>query len=141
MPCFVYLELFRIFTKGNGTHQASSAGPKGFHRQQRLWKVYSGVCWFGACLILVVSIYVIFVFKPKPLFFFFFWASKAVPKRKQWSATQTRGPKRVKAEVKSTQTDESGCLVNGMSIEAYDLMVKGRIHMHSPVKCTLKSSL
>lgn len=70
-----------------------------------------------------------FVFKHK----FLFWVSKAIPKRKQWSATQTRGPKRVKVEVKSTQTDESQCLVDGMSIEAYDLMVKGKIHMHNLV--------
>lgn len=70
-----------------------------------------------------------FVFKHK----FLFWVSKIIPKRKQWSATQTRGPKRVKVEVKSTQTDESQCLVDGMSIEAYDLMVKGRIHMHNLV--------
>lgn len=59
---------------------------------------------------------------------FLFWVHKAIPKRKQWNATQTRGPKRVKVEVKATQTDESQCLVGGMSIEAYDLMVKGRIH-------------
>lgn len=64
---------------------------------------------------------------------FLFRLSKAIPKRKQWSATQTRGPKRVKVEVKSTQTDESQCLVDGMSTEAYDLMVKGTIHMHNLV--------
>lgn len=52
--------------------------------------------------------------------------SQAIPKRKQWSATQTRGPKRVKVEVKSTQTEESECLVGGLSAEAYDLMVKGK---------------
>lgn len=71
-----------------------------------------------------------FVFKHK----FLFWVRKAIPKRKQWSATQTRGPKRVKVEVKSTQTDESQCLADGLSIEAYDLMVKGRIRiMHNLV--------
>lgn len=51
-------------------------------------------------------------------------AGKVIPKRKQWSAEQTRGPKRVKAEVKSTQTEESQCLTDGMSNEAYELMVK-----------------
>ncbi|CAG11151.1 unnamed protein product, partial [Tetraodon nigroviridis] len=51
-------------------------------------------------------------------------STQAIPKRKQWNATQTRGPKRVKVEVKSTQTDESRCLVDGISTEAYDLMVK-----------------
>ncbi|XP_044026679.1 geminin isoform X2 [Siniperca chuatsi] len=49
---------------------------------------------------------------------------KVIPKRKQWSAEQTRGPKRVKAEVKSTQTEETQCLTDGMSNEAYELMVK-----------------
>lgn len=51
-------------------------------------------------------------------------AGKVIPKRKQWSAEQTRGPKRVKAEVKSTQTEETQCLTDGMSNEAYELMVK-----------------
>lgn len=51
---------------------------------------------------------------------------KVIPKRKQWSATQPRGPKRVKVEVKSTQTEASECLTDGMTTEAYDLMVKGR---------------
>ncbi|XP_029701133.1 geminin [Takifugu rubripes] len=51
-------------------------------------------------------------------------STQAIPKRKQWSATPTRGPKRVKVEVKSTQTEESQCLVGGMSVEAYDLMVR-----------------
>ncbi|XP_035536802.1 geminin [Morone saxatilis] len=49
---------------------------------------------------------------------------KVVPKRKQWSAEQTRGPKRVKVEVKSTQTEETQCSSDGMSSEAYELMVK-----------------
>uniref|UniRef100_A0A8C9XB09 Geminin DNA replication inhibitor n=1 Tax=Sander lucioperca TaxID=283035 RepID=A0A8C9XB09_SANLU len=48
---------------------------------------------------------------------------KVIPKRKQWSTEQTRGPKRVKAEVKSTQTEEAQCLTDGMSNEAYELMV------------------
>lgn len=39
----------------------------------------------------------------------------------------------MKVEVKSTQTDESQCLVDGISVEAYDLMVKGRIYMHNLV--------
>ncbi|XP_060948813.1 geminin [Limanda limanda] len=51
-------------------------------------------------------------------------AGKIIPKRKQWSAEQTRGPKRVKAEVKSTQTEETQCLPDGTSTEAYELMVK-----------------
>ncbi|XP_030267586.1 geminin [Sparus aurata] len=49
---------------------------------------------------------------------------KVIPKRKQWGAEQTRGPKRVKVEVKSTQTEETQCLLDGMSTEAYELMVK-----------------
>ncbi|XP_068431127.1 geminin [Clinocottus analis] len=48
---------------------------------------------------------------------------KVIPKRKHWSAEQTRGPKRVKVEVKSTQTEVTQCLTNGTSSEAYDLMV------------------
>ncbi|XP_071357385.1 geminin [Trachinotus anak] len=51
-------------------------------------------------------------------------AGKVIPKRKQWGAEQTRGPKRVKVEVKSTQTEETQCLTDGMSTEAYELMVK-----------------
>ncbi|KAG7237775.1 hypothetical protein INR49_031788 [Caranx melampygus] len=51
-------------------------------------------------------------------------AGKVIPKRKQWSAEQSRGPKRVKVEVKSTQTEETQCLTDGMSTEAYELMVK-----------------
>ncbi|XP_026202638.1 geminin [Anabas testudineus] len=50
-------------------------------------------------------------------------AGKVIPKRKQWSAEQ-RGPKRVKVEVKATQTDETQFLTDGMSSEAYELMVK-----------------
>ncbi|XP_038580439.1 geminin isoform X2 [Micropterus salmoides] len=49
---------------------------------------------------------------------------KVIPKRKQWSSEQSRGPKRVKVEVKSTQTEETQCLTDGMSNEAYELMVK-----------------
>ncbi|XP_042362713.1 geminin [Plectropomus leopardus] len=48
---------------------------------------------------------------------------KVIPKRKQWGAEQARGPKRVKVEVKSTQTEASQCLTDGMSKEAYELMV------------------
>uniref|UniRef100_A0A3B4UA37 Geminin DNA replication inhibitor n=1 Tax=Seriola dumerili TaxID=41447 RepID=A0A3B4UA37_SERDU len=51
-------------------------------------------------------------------------AGKVIPKRKQWSAEQTRGPKRVKVEVKSTQTEETQCLTDGISTDAYELMVK-----------------
>ncbi|XP_034748625.1 geminin [Etheostoma cragini] len=46
---------------------------------------------------------------------------KVIPKRKQWSTELTRGPKRVKAEVKSTQTESQ--LTDGISNEAYELMV------------------
>ncbi|KAK2830393.1 hypothetical protein Q5P01_018324 [Channa striata] len=49
---------------------------------------------------------------------------KAIAKRKKWSAEQTRGPKRVKVEVKATQTEDALCLTDGMSNEAYELMVK-----------------
>ncbi|KAM9838461.1 geminin [Aulostomus maculatus] len=49
---------------------------------------------------------------------------KVIPKRKQWHAEQTRGPKRVKVEVKATQTEETQHLEDGMSTEAYELMVK-----------------
>ncbi|XP_039977110.1 geminin [Xiphias gladius] len=49
--------------------------------------------------------------------------SKVIPKRKQWSAEQ-RGPKRVKVEVKSTQTEETQHPTDGMSSEAFELMVK-----------------
>ena len=48
---------------------------------------------------------------------------KIVPKRKQWAVEEEKGSKRVKAEVKSTQTEESP---DGISNEAYELMVKGR---------------
>ncbi|KAM6903686.1 geminin [Lycodopsis pacificus] len=48
---------------------------------------------------------------------------KVIPKRKQWSAEPARGPKRVKVEVKSTQTEEAQCLTNGMTNDAYELMV------------------
>lgn len=47
---------------------------------------------------------------------------KIIPKRKQWSVDQERGSKRVKAEVKSTQTDL--CTPDGIANEAYELMVK-----------------
>nr|XP_040045674.1 geminin [Gasterosteus aculeatus aculeatus] len=50
-------------------------------------------------------------------------AGKVVPKRKQCNAEYTRGPKRVKVEVKATQTDETPCLSNDMSNDAYQLMV------------------
>ncbi|CAL8296843.1 unnamed protein product [Lota lota] len=46
---------------------------------------------------------------------------KVIPKRKQWAIEQEKGSKRVKAEVKSTQTEE---LPDGISNEAYELMVK-----------------
>ncbi|XP_030202624.1 geminin [Gadus morhua] len=46
---------------------------------------------------------------------------KIVPKRKQWAIEEEKGSKRVKAEVKSTQTEDSP---DGISNEAYELMVK-----------------
>lgn len=55
-----------------------------------------------------------------------FKMGKVIPKRKQWNAAQPRGPKRVKVEVKSTQTEASQCLTDGMTTEAYELMVRGR---------------
>lgn len=58
---------------------------------------------------------------------FLFKMGKVIPKRKQWSAVQPRGPKRVKVEVKSTQTEESECLTDGITTEAYELMVRGEI--------------
>ncbi|XP_008329897.1 geminin [Cynoglossus semilaevis] len=51
-------------------------------------------------------------------------SGKVIPKRKQWSAEQIRGPKRVKVEVKATQTEETQSETDGMSTEAYELMVK-----------------
>lgn len=56
-----------------------------------------------------------------------FQMGKVIPKRKQWKPDQTRGPKRVKLEVKSTQTD-ADCLPAGVSQEAHDLMVKGTLY-------------
>ncbi|XP_054620510.1 geminin [Dunckerocampus dactyliophorus] len=50
-------------------------------------------------------------------------AGKSIPKRKQWSAEQSRGLKRVKVEVKSTQTDAVSTL-NDCASDAYELMVK-----------------
>ncbi|MEQ2310754.1 hypothetical protein AMECASPLE_012444, partial [Ameca splendens] len=49
---------------------------------------------------------------------------KIVPKQKQWILDQSRGLKRVKVEVKSTQTEEADGLSDGLSNEAYELMVK-----------------
>ncbi|XP_061597816.1 geminin [Cololabis saira] len=52
-------------------------------------------------------------------------SGKTNPKRKQWILDQEKGPKRVKVEVKSTQTEEAAdSLPDGMSSEAYELMVK-----------------
>jgi len=48
-------------------------------------------------------------------------AGKAIPKRKQWHSEQAKGSKRVKAEVKSTQTET---LPGDVSTEAYELMVR-----------------
>ncbi|KAM9777037.1 geminin isoform 1-T3 [Syngnathus typhle] len=44
----------------------------------------------------------------------------AIPKRKQWLDQQSRGLKRVKVEVKSTQTEE----VSALNDDAYELMIK-----------------
>lgn len=49
---------------------------------------------------------------------------KVIAKRKQWILDQSRGSKRVKVEVKATQTEDADCLPDGMSNEAYELMVK-----------------
>ncbi|XP_038159987.1 geminin [Cyprinodon tularosa] len=49
---------------------------------------------------------------------------KAISKRKHFILDQSRGLKRVKVEVKSTQTEEADCLPDGLSNEAYELMVK-----------------
>lgn len=48
---------------------------------------------------------------------------KSIPKRKQWGEEQIKGPKRVKVEVKSTQTEALES-TDGVSSEAYELMVK-----------------
>ncbi|XP_061676891.1 geminin [Syngnathoides biaculeatus] len=48
----------------------------------------------------------------------------AIPKRKQWLAEQSRGPKKVKVEVKSTQTDEVSAANQDPSDLAYQLMVQ-----------------
>lgn len=49
--------------------------------------------------------------------------SRVIPKRKQWGPDQLKGPKRVKVEVKATQT-EALDTPDGVTNEAYDLMVK-----------------
>ncbi|CAN9503689.1 unnamed protein product [Ophioblennius macclurei] len=50
-------------------------------------------------------------------------ASKGIPKRKHLVA-EPKGPKRVKAEVKATQTDDIDFSIDGISKEAYELMVQ-----------------
>ncbi|KAM8840252.1 geminin [Spinachia spinachia] len=50
-------------------------------------------------------------------------AGKIVPKRKHCNAEYTRGPKRVKVEVKATQTEETPCLSNDLPTDSYQLMV------------------
>ncbi|XP_054909877.1 geminin isoform X2 [Poeciliopsis prolifica] len=45
-------------------------------------------------------------------------------KRKRWILDQSKGPKRVKVEVKATQTEEVDRVPDGLSKEAYELMVK-----------------
>ncbi|CAL1584693.1 unnamed protein product [Knipowitschia caucasica] len=49
--------------------------------------------------------------------------SKFIPKRKQWVPDQIKGPKRVKVEVKSTQTEHHES-THTETNEAYELMVK-----------------
>ncbi|XP_020788539.1 geminin isoform X2 [Boleophthalmus pectinirostris] len=49
--------------------------------------------------------------------------SRIIPKRKQWVPELIKGPKRVKVEVKSTQT-EALVSPNSETNEAYELMVK-----------------
>ncbi|XP_077363782.1 geminin [Festucalex cinctus] len=51
-------------------------------------------------------------------------AQGAIPKRKQWLAQQSRGLKRVKVEVKSTQTEDVSILKGDVPDEAYELMIK-----------------
>ncbi|KAK7899067.1 hypothetical protein WMY93_019920 [Mugilogobius chulae] len=48
---------------------------------------------------------------------------RVIPKRKQWVPEQMKGPKRVKVEVKSTQTEALDSPDNDAN-EAYELMVK-----------------
>ncbi|KAM9824432.1 geminin [Neosynchiropus ocellatus] len=50
-------------------------------------------------------------------------AGKAVPKRKQWHS-EPRGQKRVRVEVKSTQTEDIDSSADGISPDAFDLMVR-----------------
>ncbi|XP_061615246.1 geminin isoform X2 [Phyllopteryx taeniolatus] len=47
-----------------------------------------------------------------------------IPKRKQWLAEQSRGLKKAKVEVKSTQTEDVSTWNEGSSNEAYQLMVQ-----------------
>uniref|UniRef100_A0A3B4BIF3 Uncharacterized protein n=1 Tax=Periophthalmus magnuspinnatus TaxID=409849 RepID=A0A3B4BIF3_9GOBI len=49
--------------------------------------------------------------------------SKIIPKRKQWGTEQIKGPKRVKVEVKSTQTEALDS-PDSETNEAYELMIK-----------------
>uniref|UniRef100_A0A8C6S2K3 Geminin DNA replication inhibitor n=1 Tax=Neogobius melanostomus TaxID=47308 RepID=A0A8C6S2K3_9GOBI len=48
---------------------------------------------------------------------------KIIPKRKQWVPEQFKGPKRVKVEVKATQTEALDAS-DGVTNEAFELMVK-----------------
>lgn len=49
--------------------------------------------------------------------------SRIIPKRKQWVPEQLKGPKRVKVEVKATQT-EALDKPDSVTNEAYELMIK-----------------
>lgn len=63
-----------------------------------------------------------------------FQTGKAVPKRKLWNAEQVKGSKRVKAEVAVRSVDsENDNIPQGVTREAYELMVKGKTsHMLQP---------
>ena len=55
-------------------------------------------------------------------------AGKVVPKRKLWNADQVKGSKRLKAEVAVRSADsENDIIPEGVSQEAYELMIKGKV--------------
>lgn len=65
---------------------------------------------------------------------------KAVPKRKLWNAEQVKGSKRVKAEVAIRPDSENDSIPDGISQEAYELMIKGEGQRDLVVlsQCTVK---
>lgn len=132
---FCLAEFFWAVSKGNGTPPTNPAGPPRLCRQHKFGKVSSGKQWpvsgshfyLGVCLHLIKTLQICHMYRTSvKTFLISLQTGKVIPKRKQWGAEQTRGPKRVKVEVKSTQTEETQCLLDGMSTEAYELMVKGR---------------